>query len=493
MPKKITSIIVVVAFLMVTITTKCISSEWIDDWIQQKTVVSPQYFETQKRGYATLGNMSARWKMGVDHPITVTPPAFKSGCGGIDMFGGGLGFMDFDHLVKKLQKIMGPAAAAFAFDLALNTLCTPCANGIKSFEAIVDRLNQLQIDDCKSSKAAVTMLATTATKGWDAAKKSEAVTDFMQSSGISDLYNDVIETGSNKTTNEAAVANGVASMAETVKDCPAAIKDIFLTNGSVLEHIATKKGIPLGYVTMMRGFVGDINVDAQKVNFQYINRCNEISPTKLDSFVNGEMYKRVNVDDANCTKINSIVIGGIPYSSIRNWAYTMLKGIADNMAGKAGMSPNLSSFINNIRGPIYTGLKSYMAAMGSSTDTAMAADTFADLAAFTITYQMMIDFYDTINGAINTAQSAVKNSNGAKPGGSQYKCNIDLITNALNDLEDKRSVLKNYVSVAQQSYANKIDNTLSNIQLNYYIARMNNDVNQSLMKHLGANNANLMR
>jgi len=64
MPKKITSIIVVVAFLMVTITTKCISSEWIDDWIQQKTVVSPQYFETQKRGYATLGQHVGKMENG---------------------------------------------------------------------------------------------------------------------------------------------------------------------------------------------------------------------------------------------------------------------------------------------------------------------------------------------------------------------------------------------------------------------------------------------
>jgi len=493
MSKKIISIIMIATFLTVTTTLNCFAGEWIDDWIQQKTVVSPQYFETQKRGYATFGNMSARWKTGVDHPVTVTPPGFKSGCGGIDMFGGGLGFMDFDHLVKKLQTIMGPAAAAFAFDLALNTLCTPCANGIKSFEAIVDRLNQLQLDDCKASKATVTMVATTATKGWDAAKKSEAVTDFMQNSGLSDLYNDVIKAGSNKTTNQAAIDNGAGNMEETMKDCPAAVKDIFLTDGSILEHIATKKSIPLGYVTMMRGFVGDINVDGQHVNFQYINSCDEISPTKLDAFVNGEMYKRTNVDDPGCTKVNSIVINGITYSSIRNWAYTNLKGVADNMVGKTNMTADLNSFVNNIRGPIYGGLKAYMAAMGSGADTSMAADTFADLAASTITYQMMLDFYDTINGAINTAQSVAKNSSGAKVGGSQYKCNLDLITGALTDLTDKRATLRGYVSAAQQSYANKIDSTLSNIQLNYYVAKMDGDVKQSLTDHLGSNTAKLLQ
>ena len=139
--KKTIAVIVTVAFFTGIAASACNADEWIDDWIQQKTVVSPQYFETQKRGYASLGGMSARWKVGTDNLITVTPPRFKMGCGGIDMFGGGLGFMKFDYLVKKLQKVMGPAAAAFAFDLALNTLCTPCANGIKSFEAIVGALS----------------------------------------------------------------------------------------------------------------------------------------------------------------------------------------------------------------------------------------------------------------------------------------------------------------------------------------------------------------
>ena len=491
MLKKIISVITAL-FITITVTTACNADGWIDDWIQQKTVVSPQYFETQKRGYATIGNMSARWHTGVDHPITVTPPGFKTGCGGIDLFGGGIGFMQYDYLVKKLQRVMGPAAAAFAFDLALNTLCEPCANGIKSFTAIVDRLNQLQINDCKASKAAATMLVTTATKGWTAAKKSEAVTDFTQNTGISDLYNEVIKLGADKTTDQAAQDNSAGTMDNAMKDCPAAVKDIFLTDGSVLEHIASKRGIPVGYAKLMRGFIGDINVDAEHINFQYINSCSENSAEKIDAFVNGEMYERDPVDAGDCTKISSININGHQYTSIRNWAYTKLKEVADNMAGKAAMSAETSNFVNSITNPIYSGMKSYIAAMGSNADTAIAADTFADLAASTITYQMIIDFYDTINGAINTAQNVMKNSSGAKSGGSQYKCNLGLITGALTDLEDKRSKLRTYVATAQRSYANKIDSTLSNIQWNYYTAKMDNDINQSLTKHLGSNAASLM-
>jgi len=496
MLKKIISMVVVIAFFTAATVSTCRAGEWIDDWIQQKTVVSPQYFKTQKRGFGTLGSLSARWRTGVDHPVTVTPPAFKSGCGGIDMFGGGFGFMQFDYLVKKLQRVMGPAAAAFAFDLALNTLCTSCSNSVKSFTAIVDRLNGLQLDQCKASKAAVTMLASPITPGgWDDAKKSETVADFLQSTGISDLYNEIIKLGDNETPAKTMEKAAAVPISDTIKDCPAVIKDVFFTDGSILEHIAAKKSIPLEYVEMMRAFVGDINIDGANVNFQYIAPCGgAASSKKLDGFVNGtDMYKRVNVDDTACAKIDHITINGISYPSIRSWAYTMLEGIADNMAGKSAMTPEMNSFVNNIRGPIYNGLKSYVAAMGDNADAAMAADTFADLAAFSITYQMMIDFYDTINKAITTAQNIAKNSKGAKTGGNQYKCNLDLMMNTLNDLKDKRSELRTYVTVAQQSYSNKVDSTLSNIQVNYYVAKMNNDVDQSLTKHLGVATANLLK
>lgn len=489
--KKIISTITAL-FITFTITVSYSADSWIDDWIQQKTVVSPQYFETQKRGYATIGNMSARWNTGVDHPITVTPPGFKMGCGGIDLFGGGVGFMQFDYLVKKLQKVMGPAAAAFAFDLALNTLCEPCANGIKSFTAIVDRLNQLQIDDCKAAKAAATMVVTTATKGWEAAKKSEAVTDFVQSSGISDLYDEVVKAGANKTADQAAQDNGAGSMDSATKDCPASVKDVFLIDGSILEHIADKKGIPEGYAKLMRGFIGDINVDARQINFQYIDGCPENSAEKIDAFINGEMYERGSVNAQHCTRVGSIVISGRQYPSIRNWAYTRLKEIADHMAGKAAITSEASNFINSVTNPIYSGMKSYISAMGSNADTAVAADTFADLAASTITYMMIIDFYDTINGAIDTARNIMKNSSGAKSGGEQYKCNLDLIAGALTELENKRSNIRAYIDAAQQSYANKIESTLTNIQWNYYAAKTDNVINQSLSKHLGSNTASLL-
>lgn len=130
------------------------SAEWVDDWLTQRTTTSPNYFSGQQRGYYSGGSFSARWPNSVDYPITVEMPRIKSGCGGIDVFMGGFSFMNTDYLVDKLQGILS-GTASVAFDLGLKTLCEQCSNTIKNFEALSDKLNSMQIDECAAAKELV--------------------------------------------------------------------------------------------------------------------------------------------------------------------------------------------------------------------------------------------------------------------------------------------------------------------------------------------------
>ena len=108
-------IILTLVFLFITMPA---GAEWIDDWIQQKTYSGPAYLEGQKRGFASAGSMSLRWKHGVDYPITIQKPRIKAGCGGIDLFLGGASFLNSDYLVDKLESMIS-AAPAIAFQIAL--------------------------------------------------------------------------------------------------------------------------------------------------------------------------------------------------------------------------------------------------------------------------------------------------------------------------------------------------------------------------------------
>ena len=130
------------------------SAAWVDDWLNQRTTTSPNYFFGQQRGYYSGGSFSARWPNSVSYPVTVEMPRIKSGCGGIDVFMGGFSFLNTDYLVDKLQGILS-GAASVAFDLGLKTLCEQCSNTIKNFEAISDKLNSMQLDECAAAKELV--------------------------------------------------------------------------------------------------------------------------------------------------------------------------------------------------------------------------------------------------------------------------------------------------------------------------------------------------
>ena len=131
-------------------------ANFADDWASNMTTnsTSASFYQGSQRGYFTGGSFSARWKQSNDNLVTISKPRIKSGCGGIDAFLGGFSFLDTDYLVNKLQRILSAAPAA-AFDIALKTLAPQVSATIKELEAIVDKLNNLQLDDCKAAKALV--------------------------------------------------------------------------------------------------------------------------------------------------------------------------------------------------------------------------------------------------------------------------------------------------------------------------------------------------
>ncbi|WP_348656897.1 conjugal transfer protein TraH, partial [uncultured Sphingobium sp.] len=97
------------------------AQSWAEHWFDNVTYTSPGSFEDQTRGYVTAGGMSGRIDVHSDYLTSLTLPKVKAGCGGIDMFLGGMSFLDPDYLVQKLESIL-QAAPAVAFQYLLETL-----------------------------------------------------------------------------------------------------------------------------------------------------------------------------------------------------------------------------------------------------------------------------------------------------------------------------------------------------------------------------------
>jgi len=139
-------------FLLTGIIVSSVNSAnatWLDDWYSDvmSTSSGVNYFEGQKRGYATFGSFSARLPVRTDYLFSIEKPHLKVGCGGIDLFMGGFSFLNTDYLVQKIQRMM-QAAPFIAFDVALQTLWPEGSEILKKAEAIIDALNQIQLSEC---------------------------------------------------------------------------------------------------------------------------------------------------------------------------------------------------------------------------------------------------------------------------------------------------------------------------------------------------------
>ena len=111
----------------------------------------PSSIKTQTRGYYNFGGAAVRSDMGgVIRPFHIEMLTIASGCGGVDIGFGGFSFLNLDQLVAKLQKIAS-AAPAFAFNMALSSLCKDCQAIMDQLNAIADAINGLNFDACKSA------------------------------------------------------------------------------------------------------------------------------------------------------------------------------------------------------------------------------------------------------------------------------------------------------------------------------------------------------
>ena len=60
---------------------------------------------------------------------------------------GGFSYLNFDNIVEKLKKIT-TAAPAFAFKIALSTLCKDCDTIMTELEQIANAINGMNFDTC---------------------------------------------------------------------------------------------------------------------------------------------------------------------------------------------------------------------------------------------------------------------------------------------------------------------------------------------------------
>jgi conjugative transfer pilus assembly protein TraH len=458
---------------------------WIDDWMQQKSISGPNHFDTQKRGFTSFGNFSARWQTGNDYLVAINKPQFKAGCGGIDLFLGGMDLMQFDYLVNKLQRTMGAASAAFAFDIAMSVLSEKVANSMKSIMAIVDRVNQLQFDDCKAGQAIAATLVDAANPKVEAKDKTQAMTEFAQQSGVSSLWHELKNFGAESSVQDTAAASGVGNMAQLVSGCPLTLREIFFTQGYVLSHLGSKRGYQPAYIDLVRGLIGDIKISPDGMSSTRIDRCPQNTPaTILDTIADGNLYLRDEMTDT-CNPVGNIVIDGAVYPNLKNWVFTQLSTIGTKVMAKQPLIAAEEAFLNVIPAPIYRAMITEISIDGTVAAAPLIASKYTDYVAILYAYYIMGDLYNLMDNTVAVADTVSRAKKGTDAGGGQRNCKIELAEPIMADIRQMKKDLVPFMQGVYEAYQTKLEELNNTIDFAQAIKERDDTFKQMLSERVG--------
>jgi conjugative transfer pilus assembly protein TraH len=113
-----------------------------------------EVYYSQRAGYMTGGGLSIRNGATDTKFARVSLPKFDAGCGGIDIFTGGISFLSHDEFILALKNIAS-SAAGYAFMLGIETVSPTIASTMKQMETWANNVNSLGINSCDAATGIV--------------------------------------------------------------------------------------------------------------------------------------------------------------------------------------------------------------------------------------------------------------------------------------------------------------------------------------------------
>ncbi|MDR6116643.1 MULTISPECIES: conjugal transfer protein TraH [unclassified Sphingomonas] len=425
------------------------AQSWAESWFDNVTYTQPGSFEDQARGYVTAGGMSGRVDVHDDYLMSLTLPKVKAGCGGIDMFLGGMSFLDPDYLVQKLETIL-QAAPAVAFQYLLETLDEKMGNVISKMEAATNYLNSIQVNDCRLANRMVQIA-----KGDD--NMSGIVEEMTGYKSVRQGFAKSWQQSREKI--QANRGNPTEDLKDALANCPREVTDIFRT-GSLLAHAAARVGAG-DWAGVMRARVGDVYMrwsETDKVPvFAAIPACPRQDGESADDFLTGRVQRRaLNIPaTANDCSPDGSGRGALVLARER------MQAISTKIRNRTALTTEERQFVANVRTlPIYRMLE--WGVREGVTDSVIG-DT-DELVALTLAYQMLNDLTRTIDFALSNAERGA-NAAGALDAGSPNLCQTGILTKGMEQLRGLRDEVLRQRAQMRQSYVAALG--AANLSANY--------------------------
>lgn len=410
-----------------------LAQDWTDAWFDAATSSGPSSFDGQRRGYLHGGQFSGRFRLTNDNVFSITPPRVKAGCGGIDLFAGGLSFLDPEYLVEKFENIL-QAAPALAFSMALKAHCETCEDVMSKLEATSSFLNSIQVNDCRMANQ-VARLVTGDNPDFYSNVLEEATGSRSLNDGFEKHYHgaqQAIRDNDNRPP---------VDLRDEVASCPQSVKELF-ANGSVISNAAGRVGMG-AMADIVRAYIGDVSISwpasANAPTIREIDRCPTIDRFSSYDFLTGEVQGRP-ANGGACQSATTI--------SVIEVVRERMQSIGAKIQSKTTLTAEEIDFINQSAQPVWEITRSGV--VTGSLDQAINAYEYpiASSLAFRIFDDLLTNVDFLVNKALSDATTPGIDGSATGPN----PCNLAIYEPARAKLERLRVDLIEARKASFQAY-----------------------------------------
>ena len=135
---------------------------WFNDIGAYGNVTGPSAYQGQTMNLYTGGSLYMRTPVKNYQLATISPPGFKAGCGGIDLFAGSFSFINKEQLTALLRNIANNAIG-YAFMMAVKSISPDLADLMQYLQDQISKINNLNINSCQAAEGMVAAIGSTLT------------------------------------------------------------------------------------------------------------------------------------------------------------------------------------------------------------------------------------------------------------------------------------------------------------------------------------------
>ncbi len=408
---------------------------YFDNLGMMSNTTAPHAYMGQQAGYYSGGSLYARSSVRNVQLVDIELPSFRSGCGGIDAFAGGISFVKSSEIVSLARNVMNNAAG-YAFTLTMEQVTPQLANAMKYIQDMANKANQLNINSCETAEGLVGGL-------WPRtrAAQQKVCQDMGSNNG---MFKDYAEA------RQGCTSDDLNYNFDTVMSAGAknpAYKNLVLDNGNLVWKALTANHFVSGdteLAELMMSLSGTIIVKKTGNGKNAINHFEVLASLAKDNslfkaILSGDtatIYKCDETTECLNPTLRKITIS--QQSALKNKVAKLLASIGQKIIEDKPLSNQEIGLIQSTRIPIYKILN--VQAAYQKDPNILDIESYADIIASDVLFQYLQENLEMVRLSARSLQYPADLM-------SQF---IEGINTAIGDVREEERNAQNKISMAMQ-------------------------------------------